>query len=160
MVGVNGWEFVILVLIAVFVLGPDKLPEYAAKLARGIRKARIMAEGAKDQLKDQLGPEYEDINWRQYDPRQYDPRRIVREALLEPLDEAVGPVRDEIESVRDAAGLGTGRRAEGVADGSSPAGAGAAVTAATVTATSVGAQSRPPREFDPSRPTPFDDDAT
>ena len=79
--GVNGWEIVLLALIAVFVLGPDRMPEYAAKLARGIRKLRVMAEGAKGQLKDQLGPEYEDINWRQYDPRQYDPRRIVSEAL-------------------------------------------------------------------------------
>lgn len=84
MFGVNGWEVVLLALIAVFVLGPDKLPEYAAKLAHGIRKLRVMAEGAKGQLKEQLGPEYEDINWRQYDPRQYDPRRIVREALLDP----------------------------------------------------------------------------
>ncbi|HQV81643.1 MAG TPA: twin-arginine translocase TatA/TatE family subunit, partial [Ornithinibacter sp.] len=73
MFGVNGWEVVLVALIAVFILGPDRLPEYAAKLARGIRKARVMAEGAKVQLKDQLGPEYEDINWRQYDPRQYDP---------------------------------------------------------------------------------------
>ena len=62
-----------------------------------------MAEGAKDQLKDQLGPEYEDINWRQYDPRQYDPRRIVKEALLDPLDDAIAPVRGEIDSVRGAA---------------------------------------------------------
>ena len=60
--GVNGWEFILLALIAVFVLGPDRLPDYAAKLARGIRKARVMAEGAKNQLRDQLGPEYEDIN--------------------------------------------------------------------------------------------------
>ena len=104
MFGVNGWEIVLLALIAVFVLGPDRLPEYAAKLAHGIRRLRVMAEGAKDQLKDQLGPEYEDINWRQYDPRQYDPRRIVKEALLDPLDEAIAPVRGEIDSVRTAAG--------------------------------------------------------
>ena len=70
MFGVNGWEIVLLALIAVFVLGPDRLPEYAAKLAQGIRKLRVMAEGAKGQLKEQLGPDYEDINWRQYDPRQ------------------------------------------------------------------------------------------
>ena len=89
MFGVNGWEIVLLALIAVFVLGPDRLPDYAAKLARGIRKLRVMAEGAKGQLKDQLGPEYGDINWRQYDPRQYDPRRIVREALLADFDDAV-----------------------------------------------------------------------
>lgn len=105
MFGVNGWEVILLALIAVFVLGPDRMPEYAAKLARAIRKLRVMAEGAKDQLRDQLGPEYEDINWRQYDPRQYDPRRIVREALLEPLDDAVAPIRDEIGSVRSAARL-------------------------------------------------------
>ena len=30
-----------------------------------------------------MGPEFEDINWRQFDPRQYDPRRIVREALMD-----------------------------------------------------------------------------
>ena len=89
MFGINGWEIVLLALIAVFVLGPERLPEYAQKLAQMIKKARVMAEGAKGQLKDQLGPDYEDINWRQYDPRQYDPRRIVREALMDPtpLDE-------------------------------------------------------------------------
>ena len=72
MFGINGWEIVLLALIAVFVLGPERLPEYAQKLAQLIKKARVMAEGAKGQLKDQLGPEYQDINWRQYDPRQYD----------------------------------------------------------------------------------------
>ena len=50
MFGVNGWEVVLLALIAVFVLGPDKLPEYAAKLAHGIRKLRVMAEGLERRL--------------------------------------------------------------------------------------------------------------
>jgi sec-independent protein translocase protein TatB len=43
-----------------------------------------MAEGARGQLREQMGPEFDDIDWKQYDPRQYDPRRIVREALLDP----------------------------------------------------------------------------
>ena len=43
-----------------------------------------MAEGAKGRLREQMGPEFDDIDWKQYDPRQYDPRRIVREALLDP----------------------------------------------------------------------------
>ena len=84
MLGINGWEFLILIVLAVVILGPERLPEYAAKLAQGVRKLRVMAEGAKVTLKDQLGPEYQDINWRHYDPRQYDPRRIVREALASP----------------------------------------------------------------------------
>lgn len=82
--GINGWEFIVLAILAVLLLG-DRMPEYTAKLAQLVRTLRTMAEGAKGQLKEQLGPDYEDIDWRQYDPRQYDPRRIVREAFLEPL---------------------------------------------------------------------------
>ena len=84
MAGVTGWEFIALIVLAVVILGPERLPEYAAKLGRLVRQARSMAEGAKGQLREQMGPEFDDINWRQYDPRQYDPRRIVREALLDP----------------------------------------------------------------------------
>ena len=79
MLDVNGWEFVLLIVIGVVVLGPERLPEYAAKLGRLVRQARAMAEGARGQLREQMGPEFDDINWRQYDPR-----RIVREALLDP----------------------------------------------------------------------------
>ncbi len=166
--GVNGWEFILLIVIAVFVLGPDRLPEYAAKLARGIRKARVLAEGAREQLKDQLGPDYEDINWRQYDPRQYDPRRIVREALLEPIDEAVAPVRGEIDSVRAAATMNGGSAAGAAgASGAAAVAAVGAVAAGTASAagdaTTTRSPSAPARsalEFDPSRPTPFDADAT
>ena len=166
MFGVNGWEIVLLALIAVFVLGPDRLPEYAAKLAHGIRRLRVMAEGAKDQLKDQLGPEYEDINWRQYDPRQYDPRRIVKEALLDPLDEAIAPVRGEIDSVRRrpgarvplptgaAAGAAGGRRRTAGLDRGART---AARHAGEPAALRVG---RPRRRWDPARPTPYDSDAT
>jgi sec-independent protein translocase protein TatB len=163
--GVNGWEIVLLALIAVFVLGPDRMPEYAAKLAHGIRKLRVMAEGAKDQLKDQLGPEYEEINWRQYDPRQYDPRRIVKEALLDPLDEAVAPIRGEIDSVRGAV---KGRDAAGVAGAAVAAGGLAAGETAGATdggPTGIyGASDRPAvtdrRSWDPNRPVPWDTDAT
>ncbi|NHA69838.1 Sec-independent protein translocase family protein [Phycicoccus flavus] len=171
--GINGWEFVLLALIAVFVLGPDRMPEYAAKLARGIRKLRVMAEGAKDQLRDQLGPEYEDINWRQYDPRQYDPRRIVREALLDPLDDAVSPVRDEITSVRSAARLRDGDAASN-GGAAVAAGAGAAAAGAVTARTSRSRDGeidvaddvpggRPwggPQAYDPGRPVPYDVEAT
>ena len=162
MFGVNGWEIVLLALIAVFVLGPDRLPEYAAKLAQSIRRLRVMAEGAKDQLKDQLGPEYEDINWRQYDPRQYDPRRIVKEALLDPLDEAIAPIRGEIDSVRGAA---SGRGAAAAAAGGALA-AGAADGDAPTYSTSVDDDvAQAPvlgdrRTWDPARPVPWDVDAT
>ncbi len=81
MFDINGWEVIVLAMVAVVVLGPERLPVYAAKLGRGVRQLRTLAEGARTQLKEQLGPDFDDVNWRQYDPRQYDPRKIVREAL-------------------------------------------------------------------------------
>ena len=85
---VNGWEFVLLIVLAFIILGPSRMPDYAAKLARFVVQLRRMANDAKVQLKDQMGPDFEDLDWRQYDPRQYDPRRIVKQALMEPLEDA------------------------------------------------------------------------
>ncbi|MET3810400.1 hypothetical protein [Arthrobacter sp. UYEF3] len=42
-----------------------------------------MAAGAQEQLREELGPDLEDMNWHKLDPRQYDPRRIIRDALNE-----------------------------------------------------------------------------
>lgn len=68
----------ILAIIAAFVLGPDRLPQYAQKLAQFIKSAKRMAEGAKAQLSEEIG---EEVDWKKLDPRQYDPRKIIREAL-------------------------------------------------------------------------------
>jgi sec-independent protein translocase protein TatB len=81
--GVNGSEFIVLLVVAAVVLGPERLPRYAQQLARLIRELRRMAQGASAQMRDELGPEFDDIDWRKLDPRQYDPRRIVREALAD-----------------------------------------------------------------------------
>ena len=86
MFGLSGEKLIILVIIAAFVLGPERLPQYAKQLANLIKSVRRMAEGAKDQLSNELGPEYQDLDWKKLDPRQYDPRRIIREALVEDLN--------------------------------------------------------------------------
>lgn len=83
---INGWEFIIILVVAAFVIGPERLPKYIAQLRGWIRQGRTMAESARGQLREQMGPDFDDIDWSQYDPRQYDPRRIVREALSEPMD--------------------------------------------------------------------------
>ena len=83
MFGLSGEKLLILGVIALIVLGPERLPEYAKGLANIIKNIRKMAEGAKSQINEELG---EDLDWRQLDPRQYDPRRIIREALTEDLD--------------------------------------------------------------------------
>jgi sec-independent protein translocase protein TatB len=70
-------------IIALFLIGPDRLPAYSAQLGRLIRQLRDMASGAKERMRDELGPDFDDMDWKKLDPRQYDPRRIIREALKE-----------------------------------------------------------------------------
>ena len=78
MLDINGWELVVLVVVALLVIGPERLPEYSAKLARMVKQLRGLADAAKVQLREQMGPEFDDVDWKQYDPR-----RIVREALMD-----------------------------------------------------------------------------
>ncbi len=126
-------EIVLLVLLALIVLGPRRLPHYAARLAQLVRQLRDLAEGAKGQIREEMGPAFDDIDWRQLDPRQYDPRRIVREALSEPSNP------------REAAGRTAAVAAAGAAAGTRTGGALAPVRSVS---------------HDPSLPTPFDTDAT
>ncbi|MFC5501019.1 Sec-independent protein translocase TatB [Lysinimonas soli] len=76
-------KLIIIGVIAVFLIGPDRLPGYAAQLAKVVRSLRSMADGAKDRMREEMGPEFDEVDWKKLDPRQYDPRRIIREALLE-----------------------------------------------------------------------------
>jgi sec-independent protein translocase protein TatB len=84
-------KVVVIAIIAVFVLGPERLPHYAQQLARLAKTVREMANGARDRMREEMGPEFDDLDWKKLDPRQYDPRRIIREALLD--DEAAPVVR-------------------------------------------------------------------
>ncbi len=86
MFGISGTEFIVLLVVAAIVLGPERLPHYAQQLGRLVRELRRMAQGASEQVRAELGPEFDDIDWRKLDPRQYDPRRIVREALSDAWD--------------------------------------------------------------------------
>jgi sec-independent protein translocase protein TatB len=83
MLGLSIDKIVVLLVVAVFVVGPERMPKYAAQLARLVRSLRSMAEGAKDRLRDEMGPDFDDVDWKKLDPRQYDPRRIIRSALLD-----------------------------------------------------------------------------
>jgi sec-independent protein translocase protein TatB len=97
---INGWEFVVLVVVALLVIGPERMPEYAAKLATLVKQLKGLANAATVQLREQMGPDFEDVDWKQYDLRQYDPRRIVREALMDdgPDEEGEGTTEFKAQS--------------------------------------------------------------
>ena len=82
-------KLLVIGIIALFLIGPDRLPAYSAQFGRLVRQLRDMASGAKDRMRDELGPDFDDMDWKKLDPRQYDPRRIIREALQESPEKSV-----------------------------------------------------------------------
>src|SRR6185312_8113695 len=65
-------KLLIVAVIAAFVIGPERLPAYAAKLGSMVRSLRDFANGAKDRMRDEMGPEFDEVDWKKLDPRQYD----------------------------------------------------------------------------------------
>lgn len=81
--GLTFEKLAIVLVIALIVLGPERLPVYAQKLGEFVKSIKRMTDGAKERVKEEMGDEYDQVDWKQLDPRQYDPRRIIREALVE-----------------------------------------------------------------------------
>ena len=73
----------VIALLAAFLIGPERLPVLAEKLGALVRGLRDLAGGAKERMREEIGPEFDEVDWQKLDPRQYDPRRIIRDALLD-----------------------------------------------------------------------------
>jgi len=119
MFGINGGEFLVILLVAVIVIGPTRLPKYAEQLARLTKQARHFLQDARTKVDEELGEDVKDIDWAALDPRRYDPRRIVRDALLDP--EPVRPATAGAAGAAGAAAVGGAASATASASVATPA---------------------------------------
>jgi len=90
--GVGLPEFAVIAFVAVLVFGPDKLPELARQAGQLVRKARTLANSARDELRAELGPEYADLELTDLDPRTI-VRKHIAEAMQDADDEPARPTR-------------------------------------------------------------------
>ncbi len=74
-------ELVVIAFVAVLVFGPDKLPGLAKQAGAMARKLRDFAISARDELRNELGDEYADLELRDLDPR-----AIVRKHIIEAME--------------------------------------------------------------------------
>jgi sec-independent protein translocase protein TatB len=82
-----GWgEILVLVVAGLFILGPERLPSAAAWLGRTVRQVREYATGARDQLRAELGPDFDELRKPLEDLRglrDLNPRRMVSRHLFD-----------------------------------------------------------------------------
>jgi sec-independent protein translocase protein TatB len=76
-------KLLILAVLALIVFGPKELPKIAAQAGRALRDLRRIAEGAKADLREGLGPEFSD-----FDIDDLNPRRFVQKHLFSDLNDS------------------------------------------------------------------------
>ena len=160
-------EVIVLLVIGLIIFGPEKLPDLARKVARVLRYVRGIANGARGQLAEHLGPEFADLR----------PQSLVQNLLGPDLDEVKAVVSDTRNSLLDAkgtlesAGTSVAKAGRGALAGlpAAPSLAAAAATATVAAGTSpvrtqtVSAPSGPvqtPTARPDDYTTPFDPEST
>ena len=74
-------KLLVLAVIALVIFGPNELPKIASQAGRALRDLRRIAEGAKNDLRDGLGPEFSD-----FDIEDLNPKRFVQKHLFDDLN--------------------------------------------------------------------------
>ncbi|HWD02659.1 MAG TPA: Sec-independent protein translocase protein TatB [Amycolatopsis sp.] len=89
-----GWgEILVLIVAGLFILGPERLPEAASWLAKSVRKVREFANGAREQLREEMGPEFDQLRKPLEDLRglrNFDPKRVVTQHLFDGDSDPLG----------------------------------------------------------------------
>jgi sec-independent protein translocase protein TatB len=74
-------ELVTLIVLAVLVFGPDKLPKVIQDVTRTIRKIREFSESAKNDIREELGPEFKDFEFEDLNPKTFIRKQLDNEDL-------------------------------------------------------------------------------
>jgi len=80
--GIGLPELMVIIVVAVIVFGPDRLPEFARQAGRLVRQIRQFTNAARDDIRNELGPEFAD-----FELTDLDPRRAMRKYIQDAWDE-------------------------------------------------------------------------
>ncbi len=83
MFGVGLPELMVIIVVAVVVFGPDRLPDFARQAGRLVRQVRQFTQAARDDIRTELGPEFAE-----FELTDLDPRKAMRKYIQDAWDEA------------------------------------------------------------------------
>ncbi|WP_129265321.1 sec-independent translocase [Streptomyces sp. M3] len=155
---IGALELLTLVVLAVLVFGPEKLPKVIQDVTRTIRKIREFSDSAKEDIRSELGPQFKDFEFEDLNPKTF-----VRKQLMDGNDD-LGlkeiresfDLRKEMAEVTDAV---NGRESATSTGTAAAAAAGAAAGPDLLKKSSPDLLKKPARPAADERP-PFDADAT
>ncbi|MDQ0789019.1 sec-independent protein translocase protein TatB [Streptomyces sp. B3I7] len=78
---IGPFELVTIIVLAVLVFGPDKLPKVIQDTMRTIRKIREFSESAKQDIRDELGPEFKDFEFEDLNPKTFIRKQMENDEL-------------------------------------------------------------------------------
>ncbi|MET9504644.1 sec-independent translocase [Streptomyces sp. NPDC006622] len=78
---IGALELVTIVVLAVLVFGPDKLPKVIQDVMRTVRKIREFSESAKHDIRQELGPEFKDFEFEDLNPKTFLRKQLDNEDL-------------------------------------------------------------------------------
>jgi sec-independent protein translocase protein TatB len=114
-------KLLVLAVIALLVFGPNELPKIAAQAGRALRDLRRIAEGAKADLKEGLGPEFQDFDFEDLNPRRFVQKHLLDEPVKTPSPVSTSGADPGGTGVAAASGVNGASGARGVLrDGEDP----------------------------------------
>ena len=92
---IGAGELVVIVVLAVILFGPEKVPDLVKKTARVVLYLRNIANSATDTLKEQLGPEYADLT-----PADLHPRRLLERTVLKEVQADLDAIKAQVDGLK------------------------------------------------------------
>ncbi len=85
---IGAGEMIGLAILGLILVGPERLPKLASEAARLVRKIQQFSQAATHELRENLGPGFEDLQ-----PSDLNPKNFIKKQLAEALDEQNEPSR-------------------------------------------------------------------
>ncbi|MFG3013306.1 sec-independent translocase [Streptomyces cinerochromogenes] len=147
-------ELVTIIVLAVLVFGPDKLPKVIQDVMRTVRKIREFSESAKQDIRNELGPEFKDFEFEDLNPKTFIRKQLDNDELgLKEIRNGFD-LKKEMAEVTDAVHGRDGGASSSPSSPSSPSSSSPSSSGGRVDMTK-----KPETPGDDDRP-PFDADAT
>ena len=89
-------ELIGLAILAIILIGPERLPNFAVDAAKFVKRIREMASKATEELKENLGPGFEDLK-----PTDLNPKSFIKKQLSNVLDDDESPTPSKRTSTID-----------------------------------------------------------